>query len=537
MKATSKLLLVGIALTLGSLIVFQQQRRKRPAVPLPPGPRPLPLLGNIYDLPTEEIPEYKHWSKHQEKYGPVTSVTVLGQSIVTLNDKQVAVDILDKKSLKTSSRPWLEFGFGLCGFENYTAALAYNETFRLHRKLMHQHMGTKTIVEGFQEAQQFEVLRMLRLILDEPSKLLNHLELATGSSIIKVTYGYSIDTTRRDPILDLVTRMMAIFNKAASPGTWLVDVVPALKYLPGWFPGTGFKQAARDWKAEVLAAAEKPFQFVQRQMKGNRHRKSYVSSALEHAKDLDDSAYQSALKFSAAALYGGGSDTTVSTLSFFYLAMILYPEVLRKAHEEIEKVVGSDRLPNFDDRPNLPYVEGIVKEMYRWQPVVPLSLPHRSDEDLVYMGYLIPRGAIIQTNLHLFAQDSTVYHGPKDFKPERYDAPYNEPDPKNFVFGFGRRICPGRNFADSFLYLVIVQSLAAFQISKQVDSEGHEVEPSLNILPGVISRPAEFPFRISPRTEKCRELIMAGARAEALDGSDAELFEHYGLVSEGSVGK
>jgi hypothetical protein len=113
MEATSNLFSVGIAVTLGSLLVFQQRRRKRPAVPLPPGPRPLPLLGNIYDLPTEEIPEYKHWSKHQEKYGPVTSVTVLGQSIVTLNDKQIAVDILDKKSLKTSSRPWLEFGFGL----------------------------------------------------------------------------------------------------------------------------------------------------------------------------------------------------------------------------------------------------------------------------------------------------------------------------------------------------------------------------------------------------------------------------------------
>ncbi|CAH0046585.1 unnamed protein product [Clonostachys solani] len=537
MEATSSLLLVGIAVTLGSLLVFQQWRRKRSAVPLPPGPRPLPLLGNMFDLPTGKIPEYEHWSKHRENYGPVSSVTVLGQCIVILNDKQIAVDILDKKSLKTSSRPWLEFAFGLCGFGNYTSSIPYNETFRVDRKLMHQHVGTKTTVEGFREAQQFEVLRMLRLILDEPSKLLDHLELATGASIIKVTYGYSIDTTRRDPVLDLVTRMMVIFNKVAASGVWLVDIVPGLKYLPSWFPGAGFKRAARIWRREVLAAAEKPFQFVQRQMEDNRHRKSYVSNALENAKDPDDSAFQSRVKFSAASLYGGGSDTTVATLSFFYLAMILYPEVLRKAHEEIERVVGSDRLPSFDDRPRLPYVEGIVKEMYRWQAVVPLSLPHRSDEDLIYMGYLIPKGALIQTNLRLFAQDTSVYHDPTHFKPERYDAPYNEPDPKEFVFGFGRRICPGKNFADSFLFLAIVQSLATFKISKEVDSEGHEVEPPLNILPGVISRPAEFPFRISPRTEKCRELIMAGGKTEAFDGSDAELFEHYGLVSESSVGK
>ncbi|VUC32686.1 unnamed protein product [Clonostachys rosea] len=537
MEATNNILLVGIAVTLGSLLVFQQRRRKRPAAPLPPGPRPLPLVGNIFDLPTDKIPEYKHWAKHRDKYGPITSVTVLGLSIVVLNDKQIAVDILDKKSLQTGSRPWLEFGFGLCGFENYTGALPYNETFRLHRKFMHQHMGTKTIVESFREAQQVEVSRMLRLILNEPSKLLDHLELVTGSSIIKLTYGYSIGTTRRDPVLDLVTRMMAVFNKVAGSGAWAVDMVPALKYLPDWFPGASFKRTARAWKAEVLAAAEKPFQFVQRQMEDNLHRKSYVSNALEHAKDPDDSAYKAGVKFSAAALYGGGSDTTVSTLSFFFLAMLLYPEVLQKAHEEIERVVGSDRLPNFGDRPSLPYVEGIVKEMYRWQPVAPLSLPHQNDEDFIYMGYLIPKGALIQTSLRLFAHDANVYHKPTCFKPERYQAPYNEPDPKEFAFGFGRRICPGRNFADSFLYLAIVQSLAAFQISKGVDSEGHEVEPSLSILPGVISRPAEFPFRISPRTGEYKELIMAGETADSSNGSDAEFFERYGLVSESDVGK
>ncbi|CAH0020036.1 unnamed protein product [Clonostachys rhizophaga] len=537
MKATNDLLLVGIAVTLGSFLVFQQRRRKRPAAPLPPGPRPLPLIGNIFDLPADKIPEYEHWAKHRDKYGPITSVTVLGRSIIVLNDKQIAVDILDKKSLQTGSRPWLEFGFGLCGFENYTGALPYNETFRLHRKLMHQHMGTRTMVESFRDTQQVEVSRMLQLILDEPGKLLDHLELITGSSIIKLTYGYSIDTTRRDPVLDLVTRMMAVFNKVAGSGAWAVDVVPSLKYLPGWFPGAGFKRTACAWKAEVLAAAEKPFQFVQRQMEDNRHRKSYVSNALQHAKDPDDSAYQSGVKFSAAALYGGGSDTTVSTLSFFFLAMLLYPEVLQKGHEEIERVVGSNRLPNFDDRPRLPYVEGIVKEMYRWQPVAALSLPHQNDEDFIYRGYLIPKGALIQTSLRVFANDPNVYHDPTCFKPERYGALYNEPDPKEFAFGFGRRICPGRNFADSFLYLAIVQSLAVFQITKGVDSEGREVEPSLSVLPGIVSRPAEFPFRISPRTKKCRELIMASETAEAVEGSDAEFFERYGLISDGSVGK
>lgn len=72
-------------------------------------------------------------------------------------------------------------------------------------------------------------------------------------------------------------------------------------------------------------------------------------------------------------MYNAGSHTTVSTLLNFILAMVLYPEVARKAREEIDRVVGTDRLPAMSDRPNLPYLECILLETFRWYPVAPLS--------------------------------------------------------------------------------------------------------------------------------------------------------------------
>lgn len=86
-------------------------------------------------------------------------------------------------------------------------------------------------------------------------------------------------------------------------------------------------------------------------------------------------------------------------MSCFFLAMILYPEVQRKAQEEIDSVVGTRRLPSFDDRGNLPYVDAIVKEVLRWHPVGPMGLPHMTTDDIIFNGYLIPKGALIIPNI------------------------------------------------------------------------------------------------------------------------------------------
>ena len=79
--------------------------------------------------------------------------------------------------------------------------------------------------------------------------------------------------------------------------------------------------------------------------------------------------------------------------------MALFPEAQRKAQEEIDRVVGTDRLPTFEDRENLPYVDALVKEALRWHPVVPMGVPHVTTEDDIYEGYFIPKGSILLPNI------------------------------------------------------------------------------------------------------------------------------------------
>lgn len=96
-----------IVASLSFLFVKHVQRSKKP--PLPPGPKGLPFLGNIRDLPPPGTLEWPHWQSHKEKYGPITSVTVLGQHFVILHDRQVITDLLETRAMKSASRPKLVF--------------------------------------------------------------------------------------------------------------------------------------------------------------------------------------------------------------------------------------------------------------------------------------------------------------------------------------------------------------------------------------------------------------------------------------------
>jgi cytochrome P450 len=99
---------------------------------------------------------------------------------------------------------------------------------------------------------------------------------------------------------------------------------------------------------------------------------------------------------------------SVSTMSTFFLAMTLYPDVQLKAREEIDRVVGSKRLPNLEDRARLPYVEAVVKECFRWHPIAPMGLPHVSTVDDICADYFIPKGALILPNIWYGTQRSSL---------------------------------------------------------------------------------------------------------------------------------
>ncbi|KAL1962244.1 hypothetical protein VTN77DRAFT_9900 [Rasamsonia byssochlamydoides] len=496
---------------------------KRP--PLPPGPKPKPLVGNLADLPPPGEQGWQHWLKHKDLYGPISSVTILGQTFVILNDARLAFELMEKRSAVHSSRPRLVFGGEMVGWEHALASQPYSSRLRAYRKNIGRLLGSQAAVTRFYPLLEAEAWRFLWRVLQKPDDLLQHIRTEAGAVILKIAYGYTIEQHKRDPLVDHADEALARFSLAAVPGAWLVDIVPFLRYLPDWFPGTGFKRTARSWRRSVTNVTEKPYAFVKRQMANGRYEPSYVSQLLEQG-DLDPEE-EFVVKWSAMSLYTGGADTTVSSMACFFLAMTLFPEVKRKAQEEIDQVVGTDRLPGFHDRQNLPYIDAIVKEVLRWHPVAPMGLPHMTTEDDICEGYLIPKGALLLANIWAFTHDPKTYHDPMAFKPERFlsvDGHLPEPDPHSLAFGFGRRICPGRELADSAVYLSIAQSLAVFNIQKVVEN-GQEVDPVVQFTPGIISHPVPYKTSIKPRSPQHEALIRSLEQDYPWQESDSAVLE------------
>ncbi|KAJ5520439.1 Cytochrome P450 E-class group I [Penicillium fimorum] len=515
---------VLFALFLGALYGAKVLLTRQRPHPLPPGPKPIPVLGNIYDLPPSGTQDWMHWFQHKEVYGPVSSVTVMGQTIVILNDAKSAGELLVKRSSIYSSRPSQVFVSEMVGWGNFLGMLKYSPRLRSYRKAMQPCIGSESAVAQFNPLQEIETHRFLFRVLEDQTKLVEHIQTEAGAIILKIAYGYTVESQKRDPLVEISNLALHHFSKAGTPGAWLVDMIPALKHVPSWLPGAGFKRTAKAWRDNLTAVAEKPYAFVNRQMDEGRHQPSYLSNMFKTTgRPPRGSEDEFVARWTAASLYTGGADTTVCAIENFFLAMTLYPEIQRKAQDEIDRVLGPCQLPRTGDRSRLPYVNALVKEVLRWHPVAPMGIPHASSEDDTWGGYYIPKGSLILPNIWAMTHDPTVYHDPMVFNPERFlgiDGREPEFDPHDLVFGFGRRICPARILADKTLYLNAAQSLAVFNISKAV-KDGKEVDVRPTFQPGVSSHPVPWKFHIEPRSAAHESLIRSVEEKHPWEASNA----------------
>lgn len=182
--------------------------------------------------------------------------------------------------------------------------------------------------------------------------------------------------------------------------------------------------------------------------------------------------------------------------------MLLYPDVQKKALEEIDNLTKGERIPTTADRSHLPYVDAMCKEIKRWHTIGPLGVPHVTAEEDSFKGMRIPKGSIIQANVRLIHHDPRNYSDPYLFKPERFlpENPADMPlDPSTVAFGFGRRMCPGRFLADMTTYSAIVNILTAFTIGP---APGKPAPDSLEYIDGTVSIPKQFECLLTPRSEK-----------------------------------
>ncbi|KAI0938473.1 hypothetical protein AcV5_000150 [Taiwanofungus camphoratus] len=488
-----------------SVVVLIRVSKRRRSGSLPPGPKGWPLIGNVLDMPASH--EWRTFAQWGERWGDIVSVTLLGQPMVILNSPKLAVEMLERKSSIYSDRPTFTMGGKLVGWDRTLVLLHYGSRFREYRRLFSQLIGSRKMVASYAQHMEAETSRFLARLLRQPDQLAKQVRKTAGGIILKMSHGYQVQEGE-DPVVNIVDKAVEQFSLATAPGAFLVDVLPILEYVPSWMPGAGWKKKVEVWAKALDAMCDIPYDFVKNQMAAGTAVPSFTSMNLE---DNVNPEHEGIVKDAASSLYSGGADTTVSAICTFFLAMMCYPEAQKKAQREIDAVIGNDRLPTLADRERLPYVNALCWEVFRWNPVVPQGVPHRLVEDDIHAGYLIPKGTIIIPNIWKFLHDPCTYHDPFTFNPDRFvpsETREAEQDPREYVFGFGRRICPGMYLADASVFLSCVMSLAAFDISKPVEN-GQIVEPVIEYSTGTISHPHPFKCSLKSRSAKMEALILS----------------------------
>ncbi|KAK7052824.1 hypothetical protein VNI00_004143 [Paramarasmius palmivorus] len=397
-SAPLEYLLVAALLCLSSLLLVQ--RRNVRWLPLPPGPKPLPLIGNLLDVPASfEWVTFAEWSR--EYNSDIIHYRVFGTSTIVLNSQRACHDLLEKKSNIYSSRPrWVMLN-EVIGWGWAFTTMPYGKEWNARRKLFAHEFSPKQ-TERYQPHSLKAVRTFLLDLLSQPhnsQRLLRHM---AGSAILSITYGLSIRSADvGDSVIDMAERALESFVTAAVPGTFWVDYLPVLKYIPSWFPGASFKRKAREWAKDVDEMLNMPFDIVKSNLTKGIVRPCFVSHCLSNINTLDPDEIvynEKVAREAAGAMYEAGTDTTVVASITFILMMICHPEIQRKGQEELDRVVGQDRLPTFDDKENLPYVYAIINEVMRYQPVNPAALAHLVSEEDEYNGYRIPKDSVVIGN-------------------------------------------------------------------------------------------------------------------------------------------
>ncbi|KAK7027978.1 hypothetical protein VNI00_015064 [Paramarasmius palmivorus] len=334
-----------------------------------------------------------------------------------------------------------------------------------------------------------------------------------GSIALSTVYGIPVKDAH-DPFIVAANRAMIGFTAAAIPGKFAVDWMPLLRYIPSWFPGAGFQRKAKAWRRDLMYFVDGPFEEVHHRIaSGQRISPSFVSRCLDRLpKESSTTEELSFLKFVAGSLFAGGTDTTVTALHTFFLAMVRNPEVQEKAQLELDTTLGCERLPDYEDIEALPYINAVVYETLRWQPVTPLGPLRATTEEDIYRGYKIPKGATVVANAWAFLHDKETYGQDVEvFNPDRWltkNGSLRKDMTLPFAqFGYGRRQCTGQHVAMSTLFLGIASILHSFNIRTARDANGNDVIPPCNYISSFQNRPAVFPCRIEVRSATHERLI------------------------------
>ncbi|PBK75563.1 cytochrome P450 [Armillaria solidipes] len=494
---------------------------------LPPGPPTVPLLGNLHIFPTE----YAHYkfTEWARIYGDVYSLKVGPSTAIVITSAAAVKELMDKRSASTADRPPHHMADVVTGGLNMVLA-RYSDAWRVLRKNAHAMLTPKASLEHL-PIQRAEAAQLMYDILQAPEAFYTHVRRYSNSTILSITYGKRCPRYE-SPEATLFFKAQHLWELVLEPGAHPpLDLLPFLRHLPG-----AWKRLCKETRHLQRQLYFGLLDECQERLQHGQENGCFMENILQNQELLGFN--RELAGYLGGVLIEGGSDTTSSFLQSLILALVEFPEAQRKAQEEMNKVVGDQRLPTLDDFADLPYIQAVVKETHRFRPVAPVAVPHGMLAAEEYHGYMIPKGATIFVNTWGIFHDPDVYDEPEVFNPDRYLLTEHGTKPgvddsafrSTLAFGSGRRICPGMHLANNSLMLNTMNLIWAFQFSPAKDPVTGATLPIdiFDYEKGILTAPRPFQCRITPRSEGKAKLI----KRAFLDAEDVFVKFESGITAE-----
>ncbi|THU98672.1 cytochrome P450, partial [Dendrothele bispora CBS 962.96] len=409
------------------------------------------------------MPTKKPWHDYQEMgkvYGDVLYFKSLRDHIVVLNSAKAANDILEKQARVSSDRPHANPLDEYVQWDTNTAFAPYSEDWRRARRTFHQNFRSEAVTK-WHPLQTEKVHKFLTELYSSPSpqETVDSISALSQAIIIKSIYGWDIKSNDEDlpqAAKDVVDRA----GLSLLPGAFAFKSIPFIQYVPNALPFLKYSRWLFETKDRVEDLRTGPFNDAMDAW--NAEGSPSLIADLKAQGAGDD-----LIKNIGWTALVAAADTTMSAIATFFLAVSLNPQVQVKAQALLDRVLGRGVLPKYSDRTSLPYIEAIYRETMRWHPTVPFGVPHKLMEDIIYRGWFIPKGTIVHANIWAITHDPAVYPNPNEFIPERHYKEDGNYDSIHEItgYGFGRRVCVGRYFADATLWLTIASVLATMNVT------------------------------------------------------------------------
>ncbi|XP_053179017.1 cytochrome P450 1A1 [Scomber japonicus] len=439
-----------------------------------PGPKPLPIIGNVLEVGSKPYLSLTAMSKH---YGPVFQIQIGMRPVVVLGSNEIVRQALIKQGDDFSGRPDL-YSFR---FINDGKSLSFSTdkagVWRARRKLAYSALRSFSTLEGTTPEYSCMLeehickegeylLKRLNSVMKEDGSFdpFRNIVVSVANVICGMCFGRRYD--HNDQELVGLVNLSDEFGQVVGSGN-PADFIPILQFLPS----TTMKR--------FVNLNERFVKFVQKIV--TEHYSTFdkdnirdiTDSLIDHCEDrkLDENSniQVSDEKIIGIVndLFGAGFDTVSTALSWSVMYMVAYPEVQERLFQELKDTVGLDRTPLLSDKPHLPYLEAFIMEIFRHSSFLPFTIPHCTTRDTSLNGFFIPKDTCVFINQWQVNHDPELWKDPSSFNPERFlSADGTELNrlegEKVLTFGMGKRRCIGEVIARNEVYLflaILVQKL------------------------------------------------------------------------------